>query len=483
MSKPAASPPPATTQSAIPAAAEFTPDSDSVDVSAALDRMSEKYDIPGMSAEPPVENTPPPAEKPPETDAGAPPVAPPAVRPPSGENAATGAARRHQEKQLAKDLEDAKAKLAELESLQSKYSELETKSTEFRTLAEQREIDLKRHQERFTNETSVLDESLLGEVPEVRTALEQFNQVAQTFFPKDVSDPSQDEADRRFNPSSLTNDHMRSVEVQLRHWREAEEKFGSNPARAADVQHIAISNIAKMIGVSEDSFNTRILDGKEYFVLRPSHPVYRHLKEKVPAYVSAQAAFEGAKVKGRTDRQAALQDVISTRRSNTSKMYSDAGVGLSGESLQKALEKMPDSPILNAMKLAEGDEELMNEIKQNVELETALNGVFRPHLDLAETDLDARQQASMAHMTRIGQRAVLAPLALPIMKLARRQAAELAEARAELAKLKAENDRYTHQAEPGGVPAAAGAPPEVKPAGEFDDILDRIASRHNVKVS
>lgn len=482
MSKPAAAaPPPA--QNVIPPDAQFTPDSDNVDVSAALGRMADKYDLPGMADAPPAENTPPPAEKPPETDAGAPPAAPPAVRPPSGESTPTGAARRVQDKNLAKELEETRAKVAELESLQTKYAELETKSTEFRTLAEQREIDLKRHQDRFKNETSVLDESLLAEMPEVQSTLEQFNQVAQTFFPKDVSDPSQDEADRRFSPTSLTHKHLQIVDNQLSSWREAEEKSGQNPAHSADVQHIAISNIARLIGVSEDSFVPKVVAGKEYQVLRPSHPVYRHLKEKVPAYVGAQTAFEQAKVKGRTDRQAALQDVISNRRNNTSKMYTDSGVGLTGEALQKALERTPENPILHAMKLAEGDPELLSEIKQNVELETSLNGVFRPHLDLAETDLDARQQASMAHMTRIGQRAVLAPLALPIMKLARKQAAELAAVRDELAKLKAENERYTHQAEPGGVPAAAGAPGEVKPAGEFDSYLDKIASKHNVKLA
>jgi len=388
------------------------------------------------------------------------------------------AAKRVQEKTASAELEQAKAKIAELEALAAKYPELESSLVEQKTLAEQRAAELKTYQERYRNETDKLEPELLMESPVVQKAQTKYNEVAGNLFPRDLSNPSDDEASLSFDPGSLEAGKAQTVVQMIDLWEREEFDAKGSPQRRSDVKHVLISNIAAAIGVDSSKFNTKVIDGKEYAVIPPSHPVYRHLESNMRPFVQARREWNSARESVLSDRETALQPIISTRVANTKKMFADTGVGLSGEPLKAALAKTPDSPILQAMSMIEGDEALMKELQENMEVEAAVNGHFRPQLDLVEKDIGARNKSAGTFMTRIGARAIHAPLAPVLLKLTAKQNAELTALREEIAAVKAERDKFLIQGEPGGGDTSG---PQSKPAlSNLTDAERRIAEKYGL---
>ncbi len=361
------------------------------------------------------------------------------------------AKKRIEQSQLTKDLEAARARIAELEGLSTKLPELESSLVETKSLAEQRAQELENLRSAYKNEAEAFTPEMISEIPEVKKAQANFEENAAGLFPFDLSDSRSDEPEIRFNAGSLGNQKMSQVVDMINRWEQEEYQSDADPKLRSDIQHVVISNIAKLIGVDPDRFVTRDIGNAEYEVLPPSHPVYQHLKKSIRPFVEARQKVTMAQKQATESSRESLKSVFQQRVSNTKKLFQETGVGLTGETLKEALAKSPDNQTLQVMRLFEDAPDLLQELQGNVELEAALNGHLRPHLDLVETDPGERTKVAQTHMRRVGMRAVNAPLAEPLKKLALRQQIQIAELLKKLAEKEAEANKTLRQAEPGGV--------------------------------
>lgn len=365
------------------------------------------------------------------------------------------AKKRIEQSQLTKELDAARARIAELEGLSGKLPALESSLVETKSLAEQRAQELESLRAAYKNEAEAFTPDLIAEIPEVRKAQANFEEQASGLFPFDLADSRSDEPEIRFNAGSLGNAKMNQVVDMINRWEQEEFSSQADPKMRSDIQHVVISNIAKLIGVDADRFVTREIGNAEYEVLPPSHPVYQHLKKSIRPFVEARQKVTMAQTQAAQNGKESLKHVFQQRVSNTKKLFSETGVGLTGDTLKEALSKDPDNHTLQVMRLFEAAPDLLQELQGNVELEASLNGHLRPHLDLAEIDPGERTKVAQTHMRRVGQRAVNAPLAEPLKKLALRQQIQIAELQMKLAKVEAEATKTRRQADPGAVSAHA----------------------------
>jgi hypothetical protein len=406
------------------------------------------------SETPPAGDTPPPADPVKPADDTPPPAADPKPKSPNAE----AAAKRVAEKTAQAELEAARARVAELEAIANRLPDVERQMTEFKTVAEQRAEALKKHEERFKNEVDHLDPHVVYELPEVKQAQQNFGQVASKFLPVDLSNPADGEPDIRFDRRKLTDADDNAIIQNVQVWEREEYNSQADPHRRASIQHIALSNIAKRIGVDVKHFSPLVIDGTEYNVLSPNHPVYQHLKQSVRPYVEAGLALRSTLNAAQTSQAETMKGVVAQRVGNTKKMFGDAGLGLTGDALKAARAQRPDSPLLQTMELLENDPELLAELKENIEVEAAVNGYYRPVLDLTETDLEARDKAAQTYMARIGQGRINAPIAPVAMKLAAKLQKKLADTEAKLAEAIAERDKFLVNAEAGPSGGGVGDP-------------------------
>ena len=378
-----------------------------------------------------------------------PPQTPPPETPAPVTDNQSQAAKRIAQKEWRQKYEEAQARLSELEPLQQRVPELETSVAEQRILAEQRAEEIKKLSEAYRNEAAAVDPSLVFEVPEVREAKERLSAAEASFFPPDLSDVH--EAEIRFDASKLSSATLGNVGNAIKLWEKQEYDSNESSGFRSKAQWIALSNIAKYMGVSDEAFDDMELNGTNYRVIRPAHPVYRHLKTSVRDYSQRSMEFNRTRESALTNQQETAKGVVSQRVSNTKKLYNDTGVGLTGEALKTAMSKTPDSLNLKVMALLENEPELLRELQDNVEAEASLNGHLRPQLDFLDPDPSARTAAATALMRRTGQRAINAPLADPLKKLVLKQADAMAELRKKIQELEAENARSLIQSEPGTV--------------------------------
>lgn len=384
----------------------------------------------------------------------------PAVEPPHKEHVR----KRLEEKEWKKKYEEL---YAEHEPLKSKLPELENQLVETKTLAEQREARAKQLEEAWKNEADAFSPDLVYELPEVKAAQASFESATQALFPVDISNPDADEPDLRFEPASLTPEKSSVVRTMLDHWETAEFNTGMNAARRAEIQHVALSNIASQLGVPAKNFEMKEIDGVEYPVLSTRHPVYKHLKASVRPFIAARQQVGSVQAAAIENKRESFSSVVQSRAETTRKMFKDTGVGLTGESLKAALAKTPTNPNLKVMELLEAHPDLLQELNANMEAEAALNGHYRPQLDLVDSDLESRNRTAQAHLQRIGQRAVNAPLAPVLKSLVLKQHSEIAELKQKLAALEEEASRTRMQSEPGAVGSGDGVGDPVRQTSEF----------------
>lgn len=469
----------ADTVPAIPSATpmtQMTPGSEDADRNA---RLAAKYNISTDETPVVVDNTPPPTDAP-DTPAVVDPATPPPVTPSAdkGPNA-SAAARRVAEKKENEELIELRRKLAELEP---KLPDLETKAVEYKTRADQLEAEAKELRDRYQNEVNSMDPALVSEVPVVREAYNKYNDAASRLFPVDISNPADDEPDMRFDPSSLTPEKNNIVRAMIDRWAQEEFQGKGAPKDRADVQHVVLSNIAAAMGVDKEKFQTKVINGQEYQVIHPSHPVYKHLKQEIRPFVQARQAVAAAEEEARGGRMESMKSVVGTRVQNTKKMIRDAGVGVTGDDLKNALATNPESATLRTMSLLESEPELLQELRDAIETEAAINGHFRPQLDLLDTDVKARNTAAQTYLTRIGLRAVNAPMAPVLMKLSLKQQAKISDLQAEIEKLKEENSRTLIQAEPGGMTSPSGGGGASSAAQALSPSELKLAQKYNITI-
>lgn len=390
----------------------------------------------------------PPEEQAPADDA--PPVAPPTEAAPPAKPDRPEARKRIEEKELRTRLSEYEKELEELRPLRTKATELETTLTETRTLAEQRAAEKKLLEDAYRNETEILPETVINELPEVREAMESYNKAERSLFPATLNDPNSGEPLKRFDPSKLNSEGPK-IGALIQLWEQEEFEGKGTPEYRADVQHVIVSQIAQILGTSKDNYVQKTVGGQSYDVIPTTHPVYTHIATNLLPYIEARNAAREVREKAAGKAAETIGGVVTQRVANSRKMFADLGVTKQGEELKAALAQAPDNLTLKALSLLHGHEDLAAELRDNTEMELAVQGHLRPNLDLAETDPKLRTEKANAMKARVGLRAAYAPLVIPLKKLAVRQQAEITELKAKLAAAEAEASKTRQQAEPGSV--------------------------------
>lgn len=419
-------------------------------------------------------DTPTPAPEAPKPDAPATPETPvptpekqapetPAVPAPEGKKSRPEAEMRVRLKQL-QDERDAWTKekeewLKEKEELialrDSKIPELETTATTYKTTADSYAKDLEEFRKSWKNEREKEWTEIANELPEYKEAMQKLDKDWLGLFPRNIGDYSSGEAEIRFNPANLSNEATRSVGRLLKQWEEWEDSNVTDVRRAA-AQHYIVSLIAQNLGVSSEHMEEREVEGQMKSVIRPSHPVYGHLTSKIPTLVETGKYVSKLQESAKQESKTMAAEAIRKRQENRRESFKAAGFGLSGEELKTRALREPQNPVIQALSLLGDDEELRGELQAHLEQEAITDGFWRPHFTLPEDDPKAHDQAARAHMSRIGNRPVLASIGQVLLKQASKLKVERDELRAKIAKLEEENNRYALQDEP-GVAAGGGA--------------------------
>lgn len=388
----------------------------------------------------------------------------PAVPAPEGKKSRPEAEMRVRLKQL-QDERDAWTKekeewLREKEELialrDSKIPELETTATTYKTTADSYAKDLEEFRKSWKNEREKEWTEIANELPEYKEAMQKLESSWLGLFPRNIADPASGEAEIRFNPANMSPENSQAVDRLVKQWADWEYNDKVTDARRSDAQHIIVSLMAKSMGVSSEHMDQKELDGKMYDVIRPGHPVYGHLINKIPGLVESR--IQAANLQGRAQQESKTMaaEAIRKRQENRRESFKAAGFGLSGEELKTRALREPQNPVIQALSLLGDDEELRGELQTHLEQEAITDGFWRPHFTLPEDDPKAHDQAARAHMSRIGNRPVLASIGQVLLKQASKLKAERDELRAKIAKLEEENNRYALQDEP-GVAAGGGA--------------------------
>ncbi len=404
-----------------------------------------------------------------------PPVVDPVTPPPSRREEP---AIRIENKTLKKQVEDYEKELADLRAKAARLPELETSVTEFKTLAERAAEEKKKLDEAYRNEAAAFPAELLDDLPEVQTAKQGFDAAARSLFPEYLSDLNDDsDPDVRMDFGALSPAQRSAVGGYIDQWEDMEYSSKDSPTVRAETQRALISLIAKTLKVNPAKFVTENFRGHEFDMLPKSHPVYQHLRASLKPFVEQRQRLNMAKEAARTQAKTSLSQVISTRVNNTKALFSNVGVGLSGEALDAALAKTPDSPVLKTMKLLQDHPDLMEELKTNMEHEATLNGVFRPHYDFVEDDPGERTAKAQAANLRIGRRAAFAPVAEPLMKALLRTQEKLAESERLRAAAEAEASKTRIQAEPGTEGYGDSTTSTDPDADEYMQRIERLAAQ------
>ncbi len=387
---------------------------------------------------------------------------------------------RIENKTLKTKVEEYEKELAELRAKAARLPELETSVTEFKTLAERTAEEKKKLDEAYRNEASAFPVELLDDLPEVQTARQSFEEAGRGLFPEYLSDLNDDsDPDVRMDFGALTPAQRSAVGQYIDQWENMEYNSKESPTVRAETQRALISLIAKTLKVNPNKFITENFRGHEFDMLPKSHPVYQHLRSSLKPFVEQRQRLNMAREQARTKAKDSLSQVISTRINNTKTLFSNVGVGLSGEALDAALAKTPDSPVLRTMKLLQDHPDLMEEVKTNMEHEATLNGVFRPHYDFVEDDPSERTAKAQAANLRIGRRAAFAPVAEPLMKALIRTQEKLAESERLRAAAEAEASKTRIQAEPGADGYGDTTHSMDPEADEYLQRIERLAAQRN----
>jgi len=416
--------------------------------------------------EPPIERDVEPAtpvSKEPET------TLPPPVKPDRPE-----ARKRIEEKEMRTKLTEYEKELEELRPLRTRVTELDTSLLETKTLAEQRAAEKKLLEDAYRNEVEVLPDVVINELPEVQEAMTAYNRAERELFPTYLNDPSVGEPLKKLDVTKLNGPDGVKVADLIKRWEHEEYESKADPDYRSAVQHVVVSHIAQILGVNTDNFMETSIGGKIFNVIQPTHPVYQKIAMGLTPYVEARNNAIYTRTGAQAKAQEVVGSVVTQRIANSRKMFSDLGVTLQGDELKSALSRSPDNTTLRALSLLHSHSDLAQELLDNTELELLANGHFRPNLDLAETDPQARTTKANALKARIGMRAAFAPMVTPLAKLTVRQEATIAELKTKLAAYEKDASKDRTQIEPGGAIGDSGSSSKYEDVDQYADISRRL---------
>lgn len=370
---------------------------------------------------------------------------------------------RRQSAELKKRVEEQEAKLreySELEDIRPKYEETTTRLTEAERLREEAERERDEFKNYYKNESSALSTNPM-EIPEVRSAAEEAGRRLAELIPDDLS--ADDETPLPIRKEAFIQENLKHINETVGYWKRILENNDMPSVDKGILQHIALSQLAKTMGVDDKHFTTTEYRGQGYTTIDTRHPAFRHLKSHMGALVRATDVYSTLEGQARSAPLESAKAIISKRGEASLEAQKKMGIGVFGNDLKALRDKAPDNDLLTALAALEGHEDLVAELSAEQKRQGLLNAHKVRKYDIPVPDPKKYNETGRMLQAMDMERDVTAPLVKPLQKLAARQFHTLKEKDAEIAKLRAEIDRRSVQGEAGSPRAGESVPTQKAP--------------------
>ncbi len=364
-----------------------------------------------------------------------------------------------------KALEDEKTRLAtELETIRARAAELEASVLE-------RDAKLK-DTESWYREKEVIPQVDVLKAPEVAEAHARLTSAQTRLLNAETADLNAGERSQLCRIDRLPEATRVNIQKQIDAWQMADVKEGYTAAQRRDFQHVALSNIARLMGADASHFEEAEISGQRLHVISPSHPLYRHLATHIGDAVTSVDQFRSAYSKAQTDIFETGRKIIGNRVGKSREHYAGS-LALSGDALKQKLAAAPDDPILASLAVIDSDPALKTALNEAIEHEARVNGHTMHRIEPVEADPRKRTEFAGAIQARLDARVRNAPLMAVLPTVVANQQKQIAAMKAELEALRAEKQKAEAAGEPGG-----GGLPSAPDAGVSQDSeWERIARK------
>lgn len=411
----------------------------------------------------PSADTPPPAD-PPSGEAVPPPAAEPPVEP-TPDNKAF-AAMRVQKKTAETEKARIAAEKAELEAekgrLAAELETIRTRAAELEASVSDRDAKLK-DTESWYREKEVIPQVDVLKAPEVAEAHARLTSAQTRLLNAETADLNAGERSLPCRVDRLPEATRVSIQKQLDAWQMADVKEGYTPAQRRDFQHVALSNIARLMGADASHFEEAEISGQRMHVISPSHPLYKHLATHISEAVTTVDQFRSAYSKAQSNIFETGKQIIGNRVGRSREHYAGS-LALSGDALKQKLAAAPDDPILASLAVIDSDPALKTALNEAIEHEARVNGHTMHRIEPVEADPQKRTAFASAVQARLDARVRNAPLMSVLPTVVANQQKQIAAMKAELDALRAEKQKAEAAGEPGG-----GSLPGAPDAGVSQD--------------
>lgn len=405
---------------------------------------------------------------------------PPPVTPPAGETTPAPvktkddyakeriAQRENKTAELTGRITEMETQLAELRSAREAA---ETEKTRLAEALAAEERKLKEVDERWKKDTEPVFNP--DELPEVQTVARNFYTGMYDFIPVDLGG-AEDEP-MPLDRNVVLQKNGVEIEGYLKNYVSVAQAPNLSHDQRGKYYHVVISQIAKALGVDKDAFESRDLDGTEFGFLSTRHPVYAHIKGRLPNMAASWATLQNARVKAVNDHEGSLTGVFDTRMRRSEEAFRSAGITDSDDEINNRLKRDPNDAVALIMKEIKGREDLLKKFNEVVREEAATNASARPHVEVFEKDPAKRNTLLKLRSEKLAKRAVYAPLhemSIPTLITVIKERNELRE---RLSKYETAEDRKEAAAEPGAAGLRTStAKPDTEVAGHKMSDLERV---------
>lgn len=336
----------------------------------------------------------------------------------------------------------------ELEAIRARAAELEASVSE-------RDAKLK-ESDTYYREKVVIPQIDVLKAPEVAAAHARLTESQARLLTAETADLGSGERSLPCRMDRLPEATRVNIQKQIDAWQMADVKEGYTTSQRRDFQHVALSNIARLMGADASHFEETEINGRQLHVISPSHPLYRHLAANISDAVTAVDQFRSSYSNAQANIFETGKKIIGGRVGRSKELYAGS-LALSGDALKQKLAAAPDDPFLASLSVIDSDPELRTALNEAIEHEARVNGHTSHRIEPVEADPQKRTAFATAIQARLDARTRAAPLMSVLPAAVAKQQKQIAAMQAELTALKAEKARFEAAGEPGGG-ALPGAP-------------------------
>lgn len=357
-----------------------------------------------------------------------------------------------------------KAEREGLSKTSTEAQELKARLAELEAVKAETELRLKKTEDWWKNEGSKINIDP-DELPEVVSARDAAIQAGSALIPSNLAGPG--EHVRRIS-KNLPQPVMSAVVEQATAWETAESNANLTPKQRDDIQLVALSNMAKALGVDDHHFEDYTIGDQKFKVIDSTHPVYHHLVSHIEKFVGTRAAYLSSRQSATENLTSRASEIIRERVKGNLTEYQNAGIGVVGDALASRLKERPDDKTAQAMKILEQHTDLLTDLQTSIDDEARANGHSRVLIEIPEPDPEKHTALARAYQKRLIEQKRNAPLVGPLKELVLRQHQEIETMRKELADFRKAKEEAELRGETGpgsgGDSASGGDVADVDPA-------------------